>query len=322
MSADQNILIQKRLDGVSLTALRVLLILNLLSEKSCSINDINEYLSLNIPDFKPLSSDTLCLYINTLRDAGCLIARPSKKNGFCYVLEYNPFKLNIDSVDASFLVSLKKIMAGCEDWKFITNADKLIDKVMECAAPSIKKYYQALKKSNLRDISSHQQPEFIELLERYCNKKKLLLIAYDSVENSNKIINIQAEKLSYENGAFYFWGHNPEMPELQCLRVDRIRDISIINDQNKKVSVKAYSVEYKLTGVALHTYMPKDGEEIVDESDTEIVIRAQVYSKFKFIQRALSYGYECEVVSPLSIRNEVISKLNAMLALYNKGSEQ
>lgn len=318
MLSEQNISpLIKINENLSLTAYRILMIFELLNQSRYGNDDINRALASRIQNFKPLSDDTIGIYINTLRELGCCIPRPSKKTEFKYQMLSHPFSLKFDESDIKFLIELKKLISVCCDWRLVANTDRLIDKILNFISPEKKKSYLALKKNLIRDISSAYQSKLLDMLDLYCSKKRTLIVSYDSVQNKNKEIKIVAEKLSYQNGAFYLWGYNPEYEESQYLRVDRINEISAINISGITLKPSIITAVYRLGGTSASVFCPDEDETVIEKRENgEIIIESKVKNRFWFYQKILSFGADCTVIYPETIRREIVKKLRLLQKVY------
>ncbi|OGI18095.1 MAG: hypothetical protein A2255_00930 [Candidatus Melainabacteria bacterium RIFOXYA2_FULL_32_9] len=302
-------------DSISVTAYRIISIFNMLVEAPYSDKEINERLQQDIIGARSLSQDTICIYINTLRALGCTISRPSKNNDYKYALKSHPFKLKLDDEEIFTLVEIRKYISTLDDWRLMINVDNLYNAILEYLDPEDKKKFTQTMKDCLRDIEITHKTQLISLLEKYCSKKRTLMVNYLSPETGEKTIEITADKLSYENGAFYLWGSLAQ-DEIIYLRVDRIKEINAINIKNSRYTPQVYCVRYKLTGFQALMFTPNEDESIIEKSDKEIIVEAKIQNKFKFIQRALAYGSDCTVMSPENIRKEIVTKLKSIYNSY------
>ena len=107
MESNNQVLNSKKKFWVSLTGYRTLFVLKLLIEKPRSTEDIVEHLKSNEITRKSLSKDTVRITINTLKDVGCKIAKPSSANNHKYVLLYHPFDLYISDEEFNVLLKLR-----------------------------------------------------------------------------------------------------------------------------------------------------------------------------------------------------------------------
>jgi len=310
----------KDLDNISVTAYRILSILNLLLEESCSDKDINEKLQKDIIGARSLSQDTICIYINTLRAIGCEISRPSKKTDYKYVLKNNPFKIKLSDLEINALVKIQKYAFTLDNWKLNYKFDQLQKLFIEYYHPETILKRDQVEKTVFHRKRKNCQPKIINELEKYCNKKSTLIVSYNSPISGEKLIEMSVDKISFENGAFYLWGYNLELEETQYLRIDRIKEIKVINIKNSQHVQKNYSVKYRLSGISVLMFTPNIYESVLENSNKEILVEAKSRSKFKLIQKILIYGSDCTVLSPDEIKKEVINKLKSAYNVYKEGT--
>ena len=309
------------LDNVSVTAYRIISIINMLMKSPCNDVEINEKLQSDIIGARSLSQDTICIYINTLRSLGCIISRPKKNNNYRYELKYHPFKLNLKEEEISCFLEIKKSISYIDDWKQSVNLDELLNIMLENVSSEDKKTFLQIKKTYIREIELTYQTNLVNLLDKYCHKKRTLKIIYKSPESGEKLMEITVDKLTYENGAIYLWGYNTVLDEAQYLRVDRIKEIQAVNLRNTEYKTEQVTTKYKLTGISALMFVPSKNDSVKKSNNNEIFVDTKIENKFKFIQKILSYGSDCTLLSPDSIRNELVQKLKNMNNAYENYSE-
>lgn len=308
----------KNLDNISITAFRILAILNSLLKEPLSEDEINQKIQENIEGARSLSNDTICIYINTLRSIGCEISRPSKNNDYRYVLKSHPFKLSLSTVDVNTIIEIRKYISTLGNWKMAVEVDDLFSQIINLINEESKKYFLSVKKTSLvRETNIENILPELNLIEKYCQQNKDIVILYDSPNSGEKEISVKAEKLSLENGSFYLWGYNDELNETLYLRLDRIKSIKVINIKEKSKKNKTFEVKFKLTGGSAVSFVPSEFEKILEKNDTDLIVQSNVNNKFKFIQNTLSYGADCTIISPENIRKEIILKLKMMAKIHN-----
>lgn len=319
MKTDTKQLNLKDIDNISVTAYRILSILNLPLERPCSDQDINDKLQQDILGARSLSQDTIYIYMNTLRSLGCEISRPSKNTGYKYVMKNNPFKIKLTEQEISAIVKIKKYANTHDNWKLNIKFDQVLKLINEKYFHSdTLKLYENTEKFLIQKRKNNVKYHMIKSLEKYCNKKWILLINYNSPVSGEKLVKIYAEHLSFENGAYYLWGYNIDLNETQFLRVDRIKEIKGINIKTDLKVNKIYKVKINLTGKSSFMYVPKSGEEIIEKTNSDLIIEIANKSKFKLIQMILSFGSDCTVLSPEEFRNEIISILKSSYSNYTE----
>jgi len=318
MTIENRKLASKNIDNISITAYRILSILNILLKEPLSDHDINQKLQENIEGSRSLSNDTLCIYINTLRSLGCEISRPSKNTGYKYVLKSHPFKLNLSLDEINTIIEIRKYISTLGNWKLAVEIDDLFNQIFDSINAESKKTFLSIKKSVLcREVNIENILPELNLIEKYCTQNADVVLLYNSPNSGEKEICLNADKLTLENGSFYLWGHNYELNETLYLRLDRIKSIKAVNIKGKNISSRGFEVKYKLTGDSILTFVPSENEKILEKNDKELIISAKVKNKFKFIQNALSYGFDCQIISPENLRKEIIFKLKSMAEIYN-----
>ncbi len=309
----------KNLDNISITAFRILSILNALLTEPLSDDDINNKLQENIEGFRNLSNDSICIYINTLRALGCEILRPSKNTGYKYVLKSHPFKLDLSIDEINTILEIRKYVSTLGNWKLSIEIDDLFNQLISLINPESKKKFLSKKESILcREINIENILPELNLIEKYCEQNNDIIIVYDSPTSGEKEICLNAEKLTLENGSFYLWGYNYELNETLYLRLDRIKSIKLIKIKGTTRNKKGIIAVYKLVGISAQSFVPSESEEIIENNDKELIIKTKIKNKFRFMQNILSYGSDCTVISPENIKKDIICRLKMMSDLYNE----
>lgn len=308
----------KQLDNVSLTAYRVIAILLMLKERPHTEVEINERLKDSIASSRVLSRDSIWLYINTLKVLGCNITRPTKNNGYKYILKDHPFNLHLTELELKSLLEVRKYISSISDWQLSCNYDKFLSTLCKLLPESDKKILTEYCKSNFREINYTLKQDLIAELEYYCSNNDCILIVYNSLSGKSTEIKLFAEKLKYENGALYIWGYNATLEEYQYLRVDRIDSVAKTDLQDVTLNKTSVDVIFKLYGIHIVSYNPEEDEEVLSRNADSIVIKHKLKNKFKLIQKILSFGRDCEILEPRQLQKDLIKKLKLMKKNYKE----
>ena len=305
-------------DNISVTAFRIISILNMLLKQSCNDKQINQRLAEEIEGTRDLSKDTICIYLNTLRLLGCVITRPTKKNDYKYILKTHPFKLSIDSNEIDTLIEIRKHVSVLCEWQTALEFDRVFNHLLEYFADDTKESFLSTKQSILkRELNAENFFHELRQFENYCAHKKLITLVYNSAESGEKNISLIADKITMENGAFYLYGYKKNSEENICLRIDKILNIKSISLHKYEVKPKSIKVRYKLAACCPLSCEISENESMIERNDEWMVIEAVVTNKFKFFQKILSYGNKCTILSPKEIKEELVSKLKKMNRLYS-----
>ena len=307
-----------KFDNISITAFRIIIILNMLLKNPCDDKQINQELKEKIEGARDLSKDTICIYLNTLRFLGCEITRPTKNNGYKFILKTYPFKLFLTKNEIDTLAEVRKYISVLGEWKTALKIDKVFNNLLNYFHPNTKEFFLLARKSTLkREINTESFFHEIKQLENYCKHNKIITLSYNSPESGEKTITLVSEKITLENGAFYLNGYSEKLGTTIYLRIDRILDIKSVNTCKKNIKPKFIKVIYKLAECSSFSCNLPENYSIVEKDSESLIIEALVTNKFKFFQKILSYGDKCIILHPQEIKDEMIAKLEKMHLLYS-----
>jgi predicted DNA-binding transcriptional regulator YafY len=113
---------------------------------------------------------------------------------------------------------------------------------------------------------------------------------------------------------------NMDIPKLQhnwCLRLDRITDAEIITLKKKWRSLDTVEIDMVFSGGLAHAYEPRTEDTLIQwiEGDRKRVKR-KITNSFWFLREILRYGKDCQVISPLELRDRIRVQLVEALRQY------
>ncbi len=324
MRSDMNQAYEKSLNtdnNISLTGYRSLfLLLELL--KSAKTREELLYCFSKDPIIKSnLSKDTVTNTINALKAAGCVISRPTQKTENKYVLKSHPFILRLSKENVQLLLAIRESIVTLGDWQLLINLNNLYAKIA-LLAPDWDSQRMLLYEHPFKYINS----QIFSAVLLNSKLKKHLMICYNSPENGEENLIFTPEYITLENKKLYVWGFNKKYETFSYLRIDRIRKINYLNflgsspeyeDFDKQVIV----AKYKLKGLSALMYVGETNEIILESntnSEYPLTIEAHIDDKFNFIQRVLSYGSDCLIISPDEIKSDLLKYLEQMKSEYSK----
>ena len=312
-------------NNISKTGYRALFILLKLLESPKSRTELLEYISCDPVIKNDLSKDSITNTINALKKAGCIISRPSQRTNNKYILKYHPFSLSLSKENVIALQTIRESLVTFGDWRLLINLNNLYAKIAKYVQDST---YQKILLYNhpLRDIN-HQ---IIKRLMFHAGIKKHTIVTYDSPERGKEDLYFTPEYITMENRKLYVWGYCKKYNEFSYLRVDRIKNVNFINflaenDEDDEFQKSNIIVEYKLKGLSAVMFQTEIYETVLEKTPDEeykMTVKAVVNNKFNFIQRILSFGSDCLLLSGDEIKNELEQKLKAMKEIYSHDPEQ
>lgn len=307
---------------ISKTGYRALFLLLKLLEAPRTRSEILECFKQDTFINSELTKDTVTNTINTLRKVGCVISRPNQRTNNKYVLTHHPFypSLNEDQINAIHFIRNSVVESG--DWELLISLNnfcfKLAKLVSDDSLKNILLYSHPMRNINMK--------LFDELLD-CCKDKRDINIKYFSSKNGEEYFEFTPEQITMEFGKLYVWGYSKKYNEYSYIRIDKIRSIGIFDSFNTKQNkndyrVDSFDVEFVLQGLSALLY-EENGDEIFIENidENKLKIKVCVNNKFSFYQRVLSYGKDCEIISPDFARKDILAFVQEMKKRYKNAGE-
>jgi len=295
---------------MSLTGYRTLVILNALMESPKTNNEINECL-LNDQYIKEnFSSDTLRIYINSLRAIGCEITKANKSNSKKYELTSHPFAYEIPKSQLKALSKLQKSIHDKIDIKEFLTIENFFNKLSDLIKDENSKEF--LKNTSM--LKRIDKEILDELLIHSKNKNQIKFL-YNSPDSGKKEIEIVADKLSISSEKLYLWGNNLTHQQYSYFAVDRILEIISIKLQKDNEQFLPTKIIYELQN---HNddYVANKDEKIIEKTDNKLVIELTSKNEFNAMQRILHMANDCKVISPDAFKTNLLNKLKTMKESY------
>lgn len=295
---------------MSLTGYRTLVLLEILLQGPKSTNEINEAFVNNPYIKEKFSSDTLRIYINSLRTIGCNITKANKTTNNKYVLLSQPFNLEISSKQLKAISKIYKNIyteLSIKDLILLENIFSKISLLIENKETknSLKElsFLKNINKDLLLELASHTE------------KHNQIQFLYNSPNSGKKEINIIADRIGFRSEKLYIWGYSTYHKDYAYFRIDRIIEIQSISLRNEQTEVEDIKVQYRLR--SKNDYNPLKDEKIISKYENTYIIEKTGKSRFSIVQDLLYKGNKCEVLTPEDIKSEILEKLKGMEAIYN-----
>lgn len=295
---------------MSLTGYRTLVILSALMECSKSNDEINACLFNNQYIKEKFSSDTLRIYINSLRSIGCEITRANKSNSKKYELLSHPFVYNIEKSQLQALTKLYKNLYEKVDIKDVTILENFFNKISGF-----------VKDENTKDILQNVSvlkyidKNILNNLLLHCKNKNQITFLYNSPKSGEKEIKIVADKLSFKSEKLYLWGTSLTHKQYSYFAADRILNIISIDILKEHERSEPIKVVYELYNQN-ENYTPESDEKIIEQTRNKFVIEVTSENEFALIQRILYKANDCRIKFPESFKVKILNKLKNMEEIY------
>lgn len=299
---------------ISLTGYRTLFVLRLLMEKQRTMEELISILGKNEYTRKSLSKDTVRLTMNTLKNAGCKITRPSKSNGYSYELISHPFVLNISEEELNAFLRLREVVSQSFSLEEVLCLNDLYKKIFSLT----ENVEQTEAEENSKPLCGVDKRILSELLNKKLISRKIQ-IKYNSVTDGVEDLEVIPRKITYENGKVYLNCYNFKYENNSVLNIERIIEIKKI-DLFKKYDInKSYDVIFEVFGDSAINFEVKDNEKILENKENYYKVVANVTNEFFFIQRLFLLGSDFKIKSPDFFREKLINRVKMIQSRYKNG---
>ena len=289
---------------------RVLYLLNLLSQKDCSKNEIIEEFS---KIGEKITKPSINSYIKKLEENNFKIEILNNKNSNIYRLKQKNVPLELEESELRCLEDIKKVLAAQKDYNKIRNFIRILYKFVL----NIKNENQASRFFDF-DYYSKINWRLVLELEKHCKNKDLIEIDYVLHSGETKKISLYENqiKISDWSTRLYLWGVFKGSNQLSYLPIDRILMINkvkkgqnVLNFYNKKIT---YTISKSLFE---DIELDKD-EKLIELTDKYATIQRTINDEFYLLQRLMSFCPDLFYISDEKIKNSIKEKLNNLKLSY------
>ncbi|MBQ7764351.1 hypothetical protein IJ384_03160 [bacterium] len=298
------------LNQISLTGLRALVLIGLLIAKPRSFNEIRRaFIDLKIIDEKT-SNDILRIDLNTIKLMGCDISRSSAKTDFRYILTKHPFSIKTTKNEISALKKVYNHIKRKADIYLLIEFEEFFRKIINhlCDEES---------KEALIGVSIFKYYDYdtIKMLVEDCKLRNTLDLTYQKPNAKSECrYQVIAQELVYSNDKIYLHGQNVDNERPIVLNLRRLKNILARRKQEHNFEIKSFKITFLLKNIN------KDdltiNEDVIDKTDEGYIIEGTYHNEFLAIQRVLSFGARCIVLSPTEFRNTIVEKIKEMRKIY------
>ena len=297
---------------MSFSGFKAMLIFSMLVQGPKTYDEIKKEIENNEYLKETVSTDTIRIYMNSLKQAGCLIKRINEGRVVKYYITSHPFTLKISDSQVESIIKVYKAIAKSIEISDFLELNAFFDKI----SPYITNEDLKIK---LKRISPTNNIDYnlISDLIKYAKDNTEITILYNAKNSGKrKETDIIADKVSIKNGKLYLSGYNSEYKNYSDFLVSNIIKIVSVNIHSPKLKTPEYIIRYEYLKDDNIEFEPNEDETIVEETDFHIIVELKTSNKFAVMQRILSHSNKCRVLSPETCRQDIISMLQNMKEEY------
>ena len=295
---------------MSFTGFKALIVFSALTEGPKTFDEMRERIESHPYLHETVSTDTIRVYMNSLKRIGCEIKRVRGEDKISrYVILSHPFELKITEEQKNSLIKAYKSLVKDMDIQEIMYLDDFFSKI----GSYIKNEEFISDFKNCSPLKNLDKKLIEDLLD-CCEKKYQIVIRYNSPNSGEKDIEILTDKVDFQNGKLYLYGIGFEYNQYNIFPISRIKEIREIKiNASTTAKLEKLKVVYEV-----NTDKPdlEESEKIISSKNGKTKIEATTSNKFLLKQKLLSLGPNCKIIEPKEFKQEFINLLNDMKAGY------
>lgn len=304
-------------NAIFYSAFKALIVFDMLLQSPKTLDQISDFLT-KLPYIKStISKDSLRVYINTFRNAGCNVKKEltkAKRREYAYYIPENPFKLTVSELQAKKLFEIYEFIMYNLPFEELLNVDLLFRKINDNSKDEI--FYNLYEKhSLLKDFDT----ELLMELEQCCKENALVTVLYNSPRSGFKEIPIIAYKMKVQNYKLYLEGFGMEYKTEGIFLMDRIIKITNIipGEEVEMPQENFFDIIFELYDPTAEL---TECEEVISEKGEIRTVRHRTSNKVLTTHRFLQLSNSCKILEPAEFKNEFIATLKSAKEGYLYGT--
>ena len=297
---------------MSFSGFKAMLIFSMLVKSPKTYDEIKNEIENNEYLKETVSTDTIRIYMNSLKQAGCQIKRINEGRIVKYYIDSHPFTLKISDSQVKSIIKVYKAISKSIEISDFLELHAFFDKI----SPYISNEDLKLKLKKLSPIGNIDYDLISDLMKYTKNNTEITILYNAKNSGKRKEIDIITDKMSIINGKLYLTGYNSEYKNYSDFLVSNIIKIVSVNIHSPKLESPEYIIRYEYLKDDNTVFEPNDEETITEETENHVIVEIKSRNKFAIMQRILSHSNKCRVLSPENYRQEIIAILKNMKEGY------
>lgn len=253
-------------------------------------------------------------YLNTLRVFGINVKKIKKH----FVMRSGAFSLNFDMNDIKSVYLLSQFLKILPDGKTKKGLEKFVDTIESRFDDEANLMLKTISTNNSTDFSFYylNLREQLERCEEICQDKFKINIQYKSDKDILIETICSAKQIIYDTKNAYLRIYKNNERIYEDVPISRIISIKKLPTQKNPVEMTT-TVVYKLKGRLAKVYNLKENEYIKETcpDGSKIIINKDEPIN-QLLKRLMRYDYDCTIISPKILRDEMMKMINDTLNNY------
>ena len=289
--------------------LRILEVLKVLLNENLKKVEVIEKLKNNDSIESVYSQEAFVKYFNTLEALGFELERVKNK----YILLNALYRIDITEKEKELLERI-----------ILKNRSLYSDKYTEDLKTAISKINKYIEpKFSINELSLLFEKE--KMQENYELKNRLLLSISDMIIDNQQVIlkywrtknqieelKVELKEIVEKNKKVFVYCYCPTLGRNKNIDVDTIVELNQLPNKSQNRNC-LNSVVFELYGRLASSYKLKPSEKVINFNQNYITVSNTEEDKDILFRRLLKYGESCKIVTPKSMKKEMIEVTNKML---------
>lgn len=296
------------------TSIRVLKTLKILVNSASSIQDVIAHFEKTEPDNRTYTNEVILKYINTMKVFGFKFTKNRDK----YVLLNSPCKFDFSEDDLKMINMIEQLTWLIPEEKVKDEIGDFLQELEKGFSDSTKEIANKITLAKIKNLGVDYEKyvKQVQEYEKYCIEGQKLKIKYKDFQNMEISILVEPNEIKYLKNKVFLNVYNPVSAQILDINFDDIIEIQQLPLKSNPSSMLS-TVTFKLKGNLAKGYTLHDGEKLLNtENDGSIVIVNRHEDGIQLTKRLMRYGFNCEIISPKKLREEIASIVNKALAHY------
>lgn len=288
--------------------IRILEILQLLSDKGLTRKELIEELKLSSDVDKIYTPEALIKYFNAFESLGLKLG----KYGVRYEFKNAFQKLSLSKEEINAFVLLLSNYKNLHDKDSKEIVGEIAHKFNKYFDFDTDELFAKIVYQKERAESKKQRDNILQTLENMMYDKQNVVIVYQKNSNTTEEILAELKQIGERGERYVVSCYLPAEGKNRRLYVDKILKLEQLPQKNAEVNF-LNSVVFEVTGRLALSYKLKESEKVIDFSKTHLTISNTAEDKEALLRRLLKYGENCKIIKPEEVKEEFIELTDKIL---------
>lgn len=299
------------------TSIRVMETLKFLVKNNASVQEIINHFEKIDPNNRIYTSEVIIKYINTLKVFGYRFVKNKDK----YVLLNFPDQIDFNEEELKTICLIEDLAKAFPEEKIKEDINKFLQSLERRFSENTRILANKIIKPTCVTLDYNYEKYAGKIIkyEKYCQEGQKLKITYKLLCESETSIIAEPKEIKYKKDEVFLCVYNSLTAQIQDLNFNNIKEIKQLPIRSNETNILSTST-FRLKDGLAESYRLHDGEKLLNlESNGSKVILNSKEDKSSMLKRLMRYGFNCEVISPKSLRQEMSEIITNTLKNYNEG---